>query len=84
MSILPIARVTLLEAVRSRLAWLVGAPSVSYVLIAGLLVAAGLEAVFAVCLGCIVYRLIWECEDCNDISERLRVAMAAQRDLAPR
>ena len=23
-----------------------------------------------VCLGCIVYRFFWECEDCNDISDR--------------
>jgi hypothetical protein len=59
------------------LAWALGVPTVSYVLIALLMVAAGLEAVFAVCLGCIVYRFFRECDDCNDISERLRVAVAA-------
>lgn len=64
------------------IAWLLGAPVVSYVLIVGLLVAATLEAAFGFCLGCVVYRLLWECEDCNDISERLRTALAAQRDLA--
>jgi hypothetical protein len=63
-------------------AWLAGVPVVSYALIGGLLVAATLEAAFAFCLGCVVYRLLWECDDCNDISERLRTALAAQRDLA--
>ena len=38
--------------------------------------AATLEAVFALCLGCIAYRFLWECDDCNDISERLRAATA--------
>ena len=47
----------------------------SYVLIGFLVVAATLESVFAVCLGCIAYRFIWECDDCNDISERLRQAL---------
>lgn len=56
-------------------AWLFGAPVVSYALLAFLVVAATLESVFAVCLGCIAYRFIWECEDCNDISERLRLAV---------
>lgn len=59
------------------IAWAVGVPAVSYVLIGLLVVAAGLEAIFAVCLGCIVYRFFRECDDCDDISERLRVALAA-------
>jgi hypothetical protein len=58
------------------LAWLAGAPVVTYVAIGLLVFAATLESVFAVCLGCIVYRFFWECEDCNDISERLRAAMS--------
>lgn len=58
-------------------AWLLGSPVVAVVLIAFLTVAATLESVFAVCLGCIAYRFVWECDDCNDISERLRVAMQA-------
>ena len=58
------------------LAWGLGVPALSYVLIGLLVVAATLEAVFAICLGCIVFRLVWECEDCDDISERLRVALA--------
>lgn len=62
-------------------AWLLGAPTVSFVVLGLLVVAATLEAVFAVCLGCIVYRFLWECDDCNDISDRLRVALAS-RDLA--
>ncbi len=57
--------------------WAVGAPGLSYVLIGLLVVAASLESVLAVCLGCIAYRFIWECEDCTDISERLRVALAS-------
>ena len=60
------------------------------VLIAGLAVAATLEAAFAVCLGCIVFgRLMaWGiipadvCESCNDISGRLaaQAALIARSD----
>jgi hypothetical protein len=57
-------------------AWALGAPVVSYVLIGLLVAAATLESVWAICLGCIVYRFIWDCPDCNDISERLRAAAA--------
>ena len=60
-------------------AWALGAPAVGIVLIAALLVAATLEAVFALCLGCIAYRFFWECDDCNDISERLCLAFQAQQ-----
>lgn len=60
------------------LAWMLGAPVVSYVLIGLLVVAATLESALAICLGCIVYRFFWDCADCNDISERLRVALAGQ------
>ncbi len=56
-------------------AWFLGAPLAAYLLIGFLVVAATLEAVFAVCLGCIAYRFVWECDDCNDISERLRLAV---------
>jgi hypothetical protein len=59
------------------LAWVLGAHGVTYVLLGLLVIAASLEAVFALCLGCIAYRLIWECEDCNDISDRLRTALAS-------
>lgn len=37
------------------IAWLAGAPVVSYVLIVGLIGAATLESVFAICLGCIIF-----------------------------
>ena len=60
-----------------------GAPLLSYVLIGLLVVAASLEAFLAICLGCIVYRFFWECEDCNDISDRLRVALANRTVLPP-
>jgi hypothetical protein len=64
------------------LAWGLGAPVVTYALLALLVVAASLEAVLAICLGCVVYRFFWDCSDCNDISERLRTAMA-NRSAAP-
>jgi hypothetical protein len=57
-------------------AWLFGATGVSVVLSGALLAAAALEAVFAVCLGCIVHQRIWGCEDCGDLSERLAAARA--------
>ncbi len=60
-------------------AWALGAQAVGIVLIAALLIAATLEAVFALCLGCIAYRFLWECDDCDDISERLRLALQVQQ-----
>lgn len=60
------------------LAWWLGAPVVSYVAIGLLVVAATLESAWGLCLGCVVFRFLWECDDCDDISERLRLAMAAQ------
>lgn len=72
------------------IAELAGADVVAVVLIAGLAVAATLEAAFAVCLGCIVFgRLMaWGiipadvCESCNDISGRLaaQAALIARSD----
>ncbi|MGD9701737.1 MAG: DUF4395 domain-containing protein [Acidimicrobiia bacterium] len=64
------------------IAWLLGAPAVAYVLVAGILVAATLESVLGICLGCIVFgRLMrWGmipadvCAECNDISARLGLA----------
>ena len=63
-------------------AWLLDVPGAAYVLIAGLLAAATLEAVFAICLGCIAYSAIWGCADCDDISDRLRQALAESRQEA--
>ncbi len=57
-------------------AWLSGAPVVAYVVLGLLTVAATLEAGFSICLGCVAYRFLWECDDCNDISERLRTALS--------
>jgi hypothetical protein len=67
-----------------------GADVVAVVLIAGLAVAATLEAAFAVCLGCIVFgRLMaWGvipsdvCEACNDISGRLAARAEASTPTA--
>jgi hypothetical protein len=55
---------------------------VSYVLIGGLVVAATLESVFAICLGCIVFNRLMRwgvipaevCAECNDISRQLSPA----------
>lgn len=63
-------------------AWILGSPGVAVVLIVLLAVAATLEAVFAVCLGCIVYSAIWGCADCDDISGRLRQALVEAREEA--
>ena len=60
----------------SLLAWVLGAHPVSYVLVAGLVVAATLESVFAICLGCRVFNrwMRWGlipaevCAECNDIT----------------
>jgi hypothetical protein len=62
------------------IAWMLDAPAVAVVLIAMLAVAATLEAAFAICLGCIAYSAIWGCADCNDISDRLRRAVAEARE----
>jgi len=53
-------------------AWIAGAPVISYVLITGLIGAAGLEAGAGVCLGCIVYNAVWGCPECADINLRHR------------
>ena len=60
-------------------AWGLGAHAVSFVLITGLVMAASLEAFFAVCLGCIVFARLMRwgvipehvCVECNDITARL-------------
>ncbi len=59
-----------------------GATTVATVLIAGLVVAATLESVFAFCLGCVVFGQLMRigiipeavCLECNDISRRLAAA----------
>jgi Domain of unknown function (DUF4395) len=64
------------------LAWGLGVHPVSYVLIAGLLLAASLESVLAVCLGCLVFNRLMRwglipaevCEECNDLSRLLAPA----------
>ena len=53
-------------------AWATGVPVVAFALLTVLLLAASLEAFAGVCLGCVAYRFLWECADCDDISERLR------------
>lgn len=58
------------------LAWILGVHPVSYVLVGGLIVAATLESVFAICLGCLVFNRLMRwgvipaevCAECNDLS----------------
>ena len=64
-------------------AWILGAPTVAIVLIGLLAVAATLESVFAICLGCIAYSAILGCADCDDISDRLRRALVEAREEVP-
>ena len=64
----------------SSVAWILDAPIVAIVLIGLLAVAATLESVFAICLGCIAYSAIWGCADCDDISDRLRRALVEARE----
>lgn len=59
--------------------WALVAPWLAVALVAGLLVAASLEAVGGVCLGCIAYAAIWGCADCEDISDRLQQAVIRAR-----
>ncbi len=64
------------------LAWALGSPTTSVVLIAGLVGAATLEAAFAFCLGCKVFNQLMKiglvpegaCLDCADLSRRLASA----------
>jgi hypothetical protein len=66
-------------SVGALVAHLASAPGIATVLIAGLAVAASLEAVFAFCLGCQVFGLLMRlgvipdeiCADCADISRRI-------------
>jgi hypothetical protein len=61
------------------LAWGLGVHPVSYVLVVGLIVAATLESVFALCLGCVVFKRLMRwglipadvCAECNELSREL-------------
>jgi hypothetical protein len=64
------------------LAWAVGAEPVAYGLIAALLVAAALESVVGLCLGCVIFNRLMRwgvipatvCAECNDLSRVLAPA----------
>lgn len=67
-------------------AWVLGAPTVSLVLIVGLAMAASLEAFVGYCLGCMVFGRLMQwgvipptvCEACNDLRDRLAAATATR------
>ncbi|CAB4783745.1 unannotated protein [freshwater metagenome] len=71
--------VGLVFSVGASIAWFGGVHVVAIVLIAGLTVAASLEAFVGYCLGCAIFGQLMKigvipesvCEDCNDISRRL-------------
>lgn len=69
--------------VGAALSWTAGLAWVTVALLAGLIVAASLEAFAAICLGCIAYSAIWGCDDCDDISERLQQAVLRARAEVP-
>jgi len=60
-------------------AWVAGAPTVADVLVGMLIVAATLESVFGLCLGCKAFALLMRvgvipesvCPECADISKRI-------------
>ena len=62
--------------------WGWGVHVLSYVLISGLIVAATLESVFALCLGCLAFNRLMRwglipaevCEECNDLSRQFAPA----------
>ncbi|MCU1393381.1 MAG: glutaredoxin/malate transporter fusion protein [Ilumatobacteraceae bacterium] len=70
--------------------WSVGGHVPSIVLVSLIVVAATLESVFAICLGCMIFGMLMRrgiipesvCESCNDISGRLAAASAAARRAA--
>jgi len=70
--------------VAASVAWATGAHGASHTLIAALVVAASLEAVLAVCLGCSVFNRLmrWHlipasvCAECADIRPRLSEMVA--------
>lgn len=70
-------------SVGALLAWGLGSPTTAYALIGALIVAATLEAAFAVCLGCMVFGWLMRlgvvpadvCEECNNLN--LRFARAS-------
>ncbi|HEY5878004.1 MAG TPA: DUF4395 domain-containing protein [Nakamurella sp.] len=67
-------------SVSALVAYYLGAPTASWVLVAMITVAAFLESVFAICLGCIIFGRLQAigvipasvCEACNDIRLRTR------------
>jgi Domain of unknown function (DUF4395) len=72
-------------SVGALIAWAAGSQPASIVLVALITVAATLESVFAVCLGCVVFNRLMKwgvipasvCESCNDISTRLVTSRSA-------
>ena len=74
-------------SVGALVAWAVGNHGLAIGAVAAIAVAATLESVFAVCLGCVVFGQLMRigvipaevCESCNDISGRLAAALASPR-----
>ncbi len=71
--------VGLVFSATAALAWLYGAPVVAFVVLGLLVVAATLESAARICLGCVGYNAIWGCAGCDDITDRLRMALIESR-----
>jgi hypothetical protein len=66
------------------LALVIGTHTAADIILAGIVIAAGLESIFAVCLGCQVYAqlerigVVPECESCADLSGRFAVSLGPE------
>jgi hypothetical protein len=66
------------------LALIIGTHTAADVILASIVVSAGLESIFALCLGCKVYAqlerigIVPECESCSDLSGRLAASSGLQ------
>ncbi|TKV61622.1 DUF4395 domain-containing protein [Nakamurella flava] len=68
-------------------AYLLGAPTVAWVLVGAIVVAASLEAALGICLGCLIFGRLQQlgvipasvCEACNNVGRRVTVPTGAQR-----
>jgi hypothetical protein len=74
-------------SVGALVAWAAGNHGLAIGAVAAIAVAATLESVFAICLGCVIFGQLMRlgvipaevCESCNDISGRLAAALASSR-----
>lgn len=74
-------------SIGSLVAWSAGDHGLAMGAVAAIAVAATLESVFAICLGCVIFAQLMRvglipaevCESCNDISDRLAASLVSSR-----